>query len=61
MFATGIGLVLKGFEDLEKRSSVTSEPEAASTGEVKTHSEKTRGSFFDTIIQRGKTWFAEED
>ena len=38
-----------------------SEPEAASTGEVKTHSEKTRGSFFDTIIQRGKTWFAEED
>ncbi len=61
MYATGIGLVLKGFEDLEKRSTVTSAPEAASTGEVKTHSEKTRGSFFDTIIQKGKTWFAEED
>lgn len=59
MYSTGIGLVLKGFEDLDKQS--TSEPEAASTGEVKTHSEKTRGSFFDSIIQRGKTWFAEED
>lgn len=59
MYATGIGLVLKGFEDLERQSA--SAPEAASTGEVKTHSEKTRGSFFDSIIQRGKTWFAEED
>jgi cell division protein FtsA len=59
MYATGIGLVLKGFEDLERLSA--SAPEAASTGEVKTHSEKTRGSFFDSIIQRGKTWFAEED
>ncbi len=59
MYATGIGLVLKGFEDLEKASA--SAPEAASSGDVKTHSEKTRGSFFDTIIQRGKTWFAEED
>lgn len=59
MYATGIGLVLKGFEDME-RTSVTA-PEAASTGEVKTHSQKTRGSFFDSIIQRGKTWFAEED
>jgi cell division protein FtsA len=57
MYATGIGLVLKGFEDMEK----TTVPEAASTGEVKTHSEKTRGSFFDSIIQKSKTWFAEED
>ncbi len=61
MYATGIGLVLKGFEDLEKTLSAQSVPEAASSGDVKTHSEKTRGSFFDTIIQRGKTWFAEED
>ena len=38
MYATGIGLVLKGFEDLEK--SKLREPEAASTGDVKTHSEK---------------------
>lgn len=59
MYATGIGLVLKGFEDIERANA--SSPEAASSGEVKTHSEKTRGSFFDSIIQRGKTWFAEEE
>ncbi|OFZ08345.1 MAG: cell division protein FtsA [Bacteroidetes bacterium RIFCSPHIGHO2_02_FULL_44_7] len=59
MYATGIGLVLKGFEDLERANAAA--PEAASSGDVKTHSEKTRGSFFDSIIQRGKTWFAEED
>ena len=61
MFSTGIGLVLKGFEDLEKHENEKEVPEAASTGAVKTHSEKTRGSFFDSIIQKGKTWFAEED
>jgi cell division protein FtsA len=59
MYSTGIGLVLKGFEDIEKHEQDV--PEAASTGAVKTHSEKTRGSFFDTIVQKGKTWFAEED
>ncbi|MEJ6776586.1 MAG: cell division protein FtsA [Crocinitomicaceae bacterium] len=57
MYATGIGLVLKGFEDLEK--ATISKP--AATGEVKTHSEKTRGSFFDSIVKKSKDWFAEED
>ena len=59
MCATGIGLVLKGFEDLNKRK--TDLPEAASAGEVKTHSKKTRGSFFDSIIKKGVGWFAEEE
>jgi cell division protein FtsA len=58
MYATGIGLVLKGFEALEKAGQTT---EAASAGAVKTHSEKNRGSFFDSIVKKGKDWFAEED
>ncbi|MBL1281398.1 MAG: cell division protein FtsA [Fluviicola sp.] len=57
MYATGVGLVLKGFEDLAKVEAA--EPEAASTGSVKTHSEKTRGSFFDKIIKKGIGWFDE--
>ena len=60
MYATGIGLVLKGFEELE-RTTVVEEPEAASTGDVKTHSEKTRGSFFDNIIKKGIDWFSEAE
>lgn len=60
MYATGIGLVLRGFEELEKRTNAQ-EQEPAGTGEVITHSEKSRGSFFDNFIQRGKNWFVEED
>lgn len=58
IFATGIGLVLKGFEDIEK---TTAEPEAASAGKVKTHSEKSRGGFFSSILEKSKEWFTEED
>jgi cell division protein FtsA len=58
MYSTGIGLVLKGFEALEKNQQTT---EVASAGSVKTHSEKNRGSFFDSIIKRGASWFSEDD
>ncbi|MEY4604976.1 MAG: cell division protein FtsA [Bacteroidota bacterium] len=58
MYATGIGLVMKGFEALEKNQQTT---EAASAGSVKTHSVKNRGSFFDSIIKRGASWFSEDD
>lgn len=59
MYATGIGLVHKGFEDLEK--SLEAEPEAASAGDVITSTTKKRGSFFDSLMQKGKTWFEVED
>ena len=57
MYATGIGLVHEGFEDLEK----SVEAEAASAGDVITSTTKKRGSFFDSLMQKGKTWFEVED
>lgn len=57
MYATGIGLVMKGFEGMEP---VKQQAEPA-VGQVKTHSNKSRGSFFDTIITKSKNWFAEDD
>jgi cell division protein FtsA len=57
IYSTGIGLVLKGFESLEKKGKVEVEPQ----GKVKGHSEKSRGSFFDTIMKKGKEFFAEEE
>lgn len=57
IYSTGIGLVLKGFESLEKKGKV----EVAPQGKVKGHSEKSRGSFFDTIMKKGKEFFAEEE
>ena len=59
MYSTGIGLVLKGFEAVERNA--VAQPVAATVGNIKSHSEKTKGSFFDSIISRSKNWFAEED
>lgn len=56
MYSTGVGLVLKGFEKLERNNNKTE-----TAGKIKNHSKKTRGSFFDSIIEKGKNWFAEED
>jgi cell division protein FtsA len=58
MYSTGIGLVLKGFETL----GILDNPITASKATtVKTHSQKERGSFFDSIMSKGKSWFAEEN
>ncbi|MDB2697863.1 cell division protein FtsA [Crocinitomicaceae bacterium] len=52
MYATGIGLVLKGFETKEKQKR--------SQLAIKTHSKRTKGSFFDKILEKGKSWFEED-
>jgi cell division protein FtsA len=57
MYATGIGLVMKGFENETPQKQV----ESPVTGQVKTHSTKTRGSFFDTLLTKSKNFFAEEE
>ncbi len=57
MYSTGIGLVLKGFEKDETTEAVAKKESNA----VKTHSKKSRGSFFDKIIATSKEWFTEED
>jgi cell division protein FtsA len=59
MYATGIGLVLKGFEKLEKKG--VKKEEAASSGAVKTHSKKNRGSFFDKLLEKSQSLFTDED
>ncbi len=58
MYSTGIGLVLKGFENYDKKVQVTT---GSTTQEVKTHSARTRGNFFESLNTKMKNWFAEED
>lgn len=50
MFATGVGLVIKGFDQFSRRTEQT----------IKTHSEKTQGTFFEKILSKGKQWFEED-
>lgn len=55
IYATGIGLVIKGFQKMERESLTHA------SSNVKTHSKRTKGSFFEKIISKSKSWFEEED
>jgi cell division protein FtsA len=60
MYSTGIGLVLKGFESLSKVQ--VSPGVIGNETPVKGPSDsKNRGSFFDSIMSKGKSFFAEEN
>lgn len=56
MYATGIGLVIKGFTTTYSNDEAESNIAAA-----KNHSTKTKGSFFDKILNKSRAWFEEED
>lgn len=60
IFATGIGLVMKGFETMEQTTVISEETEVASTGEVVSGGPK-RGGFFKDIINRSMEFFNESD
>jgi cell division protein FtsA len=52
LFATGVGLVIKGFEQHERQM--------AKQRSIKTHSEKTKGNFFEKIFSQSKRFFDED-
>lgn len=56
LFSTGVGLVLKGYEELETEKIRTPKQDA-----VTTHSKKSRGSFFDSLFTKTKKLFEEGD
>lgn len=56
MYATGIGLVIKGFTP----ATVNPDTESGATA-AKNHSTKRKGSFFEKMLTKGKAWFEEED
>jgi cell division protein FtsA len=76
MFATGVGLVMKGFEKLEKeqgksRSLVTEtvekevvkadkKPERKKESQPADHSSKKRSGLFDSILKKGKEWLQDD-
>ena len=71
LYATGVGLVMKGIEKYERESkrgtnNVKQEVEAGKKGEEKKdkkvigHSQKKIGSFFTTLIDRTKDWMSDD-
>jgi cell division protein FtsA len=53
MYATGVGLVLKGFEYADRQQRRVS-----TVGTIKT---KKKAGLFDKILSKGKEWFEEDD
>ncbi len=51
IYATSVGLVIKGLEHFEKQKSKSA---------VTTHSKKTRGNFFDNLFNKSKQWFEDD-
>ncbi len=57
MYATGVGLVIQGFQEVTTIGETTVE----SAKKTKSHSKKMKGNFFESIIEKSKSWFVEED
>jgi cell division protein FtsA len=58
MYATGVGLVIKGFERFQKTEKKDSSKNKDKTV-VQNHSKKTKGGFFDKIFAKGKEFFED--
>jgi cell division protein FtsA len=64
MYATGIGLVIKGFQKLDlaaSRNTTQNTSKRNKVAEIKGHSEKTKGRFFDKLFTETLGWFEEKD
>ncbi|GAB4134455.1 MAG: cell division protein FtsA [Bacteroidia bacterium] len=58
MYATGVGLVMRGLQSAQK----SRQNEIKEVNPVKGHSdEKRRGGWFDQIFSKGKQWFEEDN
>jgi len=53
MYATGVGLVIKGFDNIEHKSS-------SNSGDVIGHSQKEKGGFFKKVMNVGQKFFEDE-
>ncbi len=54
LFATGVGLVIKGYEGLKTKN-------VSNSGDVVNHSGKTKGGFFDKIMNVGQKFFEDNE
>lgn len=53
VFATGVGLVIKGLEKAAKQQHIE-------TNKVKGHSSKSKGNFFDVILKKSREFFEDD-
>lgn len=61
LHATGVGLVMKGFDHLELRRPKTVMQDTTRTEVVKSHSKRTLGTFFTAVFNSANEIFKEEE
>ena len=54
LFATGVGLVIKGYDNIEHKNT-------SNNGDVVGHSKKNKGGFFEKIVNVGKNFFEDDE
>ena len=60
MYATGVGLILKGFEKLERQKGQMKSTEQVDSIKVR-QGEKTKGGFLQSMLAKGKQFFEEDE
>lgn len=60
LFSTGVGLLMQGLKSSHKSKNVTQTNQDPKT-QVVDHSKKTKGGFFDRILQKGKEFFEDDN
>ncbi|MBC9813668.1 cell division protein FtsA [Crocinitomicaceae bacterium CZZ-1] len=61
MYSTGIGLVLNGFNDLDRKGKIGESATTTGTEKIARQTDKRRTGFFESLVEKGKSWFIEED
>jgi cell division protein FtsA len=61
LHATGVGLVMKGFDYLDRRRPRTVVHNTASREPVKSHSKRTFGDFFSTVLSGATDLLKDDD
>ncbi len=61
LYATGVGLVMKGFDYLERRRPRIAEIRTLGKAPVKTHSKNPIGSFFTTVLSSASDLLKDDD
>jgi cell division protein FtsA len=61
MYATGVGLIIKGFKDLREQALNNTKAHSAKKATVNENAEDTESGFLRRLVRQGKRWLMEDD
>lgn len=61
MYSTGIGLVLTGFNDADRKEKINTKSTDNNAEKEPKSVAKRRTGFFENLVEKGRNWFIEED